>query len=124
MTPPSTIVRGVRTRSAVTPALTIAQLRELERELRSEQARLERSTAVREGPTDATSPWSVLRAPTDAEGGLAVALESRSLARYETLTGALRRLAEGTYGRCASCGNPIPYGRLAVMPEAMHCVAC
>jgi RNA polymerase-binding transcription factor DksA len=107
------------------PSLSRAQIQELERELRSEQARLERSVAPDEVPDDATSPsGGVPRVPTNAEGGLAVALESRALARHEALGAAIRRIEAGTYGRCASCDNPIPYGRLLVMPEATHCVAC
>src|SRR6266849_10731303 len=30
----------------------------------------------------------------------------------------------GTYGVCASCGQPIPAERLAARPEATQCVAC
>lgn len=36
---------------------------------------------------------------------------------------ALARLAEGTYGRCVDCGQPIPDARLEVRPEAARCVA-
>ncbi|HEU4565992.1 MAG TPA: TraR/DksA C4-type zinc finger protein [Gemmatimonadaceae bacterium] len=105
--------------------LTTAQLRDLERELRSERARLER-TMLAEGESErALSPSGVtLRAPANAEGGLAIALESRTLARHEALVDALRRLEAGTYGSCASCSDPIPYGRLLAMPEAARCVSC
>lgn len=37
---------------------------------------------------------------------------------------ALARLAAGTYGRCAGCGQAIPEARLEAVPEATHCVAC
>ncbi len=105
--------------------LTRAQLRALERELRAERARLERSSTARAATDDTRLPLgSVLRAPANAEGGLAVALEARTLARHEAVVDALRRLAAGTYGVCAGCHEPIPYGRLLVMPEATHCVAC
>ena len=115
-----------KTAESAAPRLTRAQLRELERELRREQTRLQRAIATHEERDDATSPWTggVRRAPASAEGGLAVALESRALARHQALTEALRRLEAGTYGRCAGCEKPIPYGRLLVMPDATHCVAC
>jgi DnaK suppressor protein len=37
---------------------------------------------------------------------------------------ALRRMSEGTYGVCGGCRNPIPLGRLRVVPHATHCVPC
>ena len=105
--------------------LTRAQLRDLEDELRSQRARLERSIATRMGADDAVpTTVSVTRGGTQAEGGLAVALETRVFDRLEMLDSALRRLEAGTYGFCVSCHNPIPYGRLLVMPEATYCVAC
>ena len=37
---------------------------------------------------------------------------------------ALARVAEGTYGRCETCGGAIPPGRLEALPAATTCVAC
>jgi RNA polymerase-binding transcription factor len=37
---------------------------------------------------------------------------------------ALRRLDQGDYGFCASCGRPIAPERLAARPTATMCVAC
>jgi len=37
---------------------------------------------------------------------------------------ALRRLEDGTYGSCESCGNPIGKLRLQAFPRATLCVAC
>jgi DnaK suppressor protein len=42
----------------------------------------------------------------------------------EQITGALRRIAEGTYGRCGTCGTAIPVERLEVLPHAQFCVPC
>jgi DnaK suppressor protein len=38
--------------------------------------------------------------------------------------GALRRIDDGTYGRCAECGEPIPAKRLEAMPWAALCLYC
>jgi RNA polymerase-binding transcription factor DksA len=35
---------------------------------------------------------------------------------------ALRRLAEGQYGRCVDCGREIPAERLQAVPEAVRCI--
>ncbi len=37
---------------------------------------------------------------------------------------ALRRLAEGSYGRCERCGQPIGAARLAARPVATSCISC
>ena len=37
---------------------------------------------------------------------------------------ALRRHAEGRYGRCDDCGEPIDPERLAVRPQATLCITC
>jgi DnaK suppressor protein len=37
---------------------------------------------------------------------------------------ALARIADGTYGICESCGNPIGKARLQAFPRANLCVAC
>jgi RNA polymerase-binding transcription factor DksA len=41
-----------------------------------------------------------------------------------SITDALQRLDLGSYGICSSCGQPIPEGRLEVMPYAVTCVDC
>jgi DnaK suppressor protein len=35
---------------------------------------------------------------------------------------ALKRIEEGTYGRCVDCGKPIPEKRLQALPWAARCV--
>src|SRR5690606_9994827 len=35
---------------------------------------------------------------------------------------ALQRIRDGSYGRCAACGETIPEGRLDAMPETPYCV--
>ncbi len=105
--------------------LTKVQLRALERELRRERAQLERALAKAAGAsTPLMSRRSGFHALADTDGGLPAMLESRTLGRHEALVAALRRLEAGTYGRCLGCDDPIPFGRLAVMPEATHCIAC
>ena len=104
------------------PALNRKQLRALEGELLRERARLERALA---SETESTELGAVaLRGHAAAHGGLALALETRTQARYGAILGAITRLAAGTYAVCVSCSNRIPYDRLIVMPEVARCVAC
>jgi len=37
---------------------------------------------------------------------------------------ALRRIKEGTYGKCQACGEPISTARLEAVPHARFCIAC
>ncbi|HEX5971360.1 MAG TPA: TraR/DksA C4-type zinc finger protein [Gemmatimonadaceae bacterium] len=129
MTRPGRATRGATRASSVrpasTPRLTRAQLKELERELRRERARMEATLSSANG---ATTPLlarqEVFRTLPDTDGGLPMMLEARTLTRHDTLVEALRRLEEGTYGQCLGCEEPIPYGRLVVMPETTYCIAC
>jgi RNA polymerase-binding protein DksA len=47
--------------------------------------------------------------------------EGAEVARIDA---ALARVADGTYGRCASCGEPIEARRLAANPYALQCADC
>ena len=40
------------------------------------------------------------------------------------LVAALKRIDEGTYGKCENCGNAIPFERLEARPTARLCVTC
>ena len=99
------------------------QLRELEAELLSERRRLER---FMEAETEAAASDRTESESIDAmvASGVSDVVQTRAHARYDAIVNALRRLATGEYGTCLGCERPIPYGRLIVMPEALHCVAC
>src|SRR3954464_1673266 len=45
-------------------------------------------------------------------------------ATEERLERALEKIAEGSYGVCDRCGNPIPEKRLEAAPESVLCVSC
>ena len=69
-----------------------------------------------EGQTDGAHLWE------DAEirdGDLGEATQELS-----AIDDALQRIDLGSYGVCATCGQPIPDGRLKVMPYAVTCVDC
>ena len=109
-----------------TGAISSAQLRELEADIRQELARIERALA-REFDHESlvNSEGTTLRAPHfGSEGELTVTLASRNQARQMELTEALRRIEDGRYGVCGNCGEGIPYGRLMVVPEATNCLEC
>ena len=44
--------------------------------------------------------------------------------RHAEITGTLKRMDEGTYGKCERCGREIPIERLEARPTASLCVSC
>lgn len=52
------------------------------------------------------------------------ALESEAKVEIQQLSNAIRRIDEGTYGKCSACGEDIAPARLAVQPSAEKCITC
>jgi DnaK suppressor protein len=59
-----------------------------------------------------------------AERGEAEALAGELMEALGEVEAAIARLAEGTYGRCERCGQPIAPARLEAMPAARRCISC
>ena len=69
--------------------------------------------------------------PDEADQGAAAVERERlkSLAEQareglRRIDAALKRVEDGTYGHCASCGRAIPEARLEARPDADLCVEC
>ena len=107
----------VRDRLAAQRADVVARLHGLERELA--------------GIIEATGPASGGDDEHDPEGAT-VAFERQHVAALldqarqdvALMDAALRRLREGRYGLCESCGEPIGAERLAARPAATTCIRC
>ena len=52
------------------------------------------------------------------------ALRLAARSALTAIDAALRRLDEGTYGTCERCAEPIPWGRLEVLPMTGLCTDC
>lgn len=59
-----------------------------------------------------------------AERGEAEALAGELKDALAEVEAALERVAQGTYGRCARCGQQIAPARLEAMPAAQLCITC
>jgi DnaK suppressor protein len=104
-------------------AMNIAHFKHLlqvkERELLSEIAQLEEEARgsgeaeVRDSIDDATSSQ-----------GTSESLEEETLASQTLIQvqDALKRIEDGTYGKCITCGKQIPVARLEAVPWAAYCV--
>lgn len=51
-------------------------------------------------------------------------LNEMTRAEVHRLRAALRRMANGTYGVCTTCGKAISDARLAAVPSTPTCLAC
>ena len=63
----------------------------------------------------------------DGEAGHDDAARNRVAAlrrTIEEIDAALARLDAGTYGACVDCTEPIPDGRLEILPYTARCVRC
>lgn len=80
---------------------------------------------------DITSADHRARMPAEGDAGTAVSFEKLNTAVLENqeslredVLNALRRVDEGTYGRCELCGQDIIEERLAVLPFTRFCARC
>jgi len=94
-----------------------------------------RASAVRaelEGLTEAPEDFGVIQFGKRAGDATNVAAEQLSrVGAHEQLQVLLAdidraraKIADGTYGRCDECGEPIGEARLEALPWAGECVAC
>ena len=107
---------GVEARLAARRASTLTQIDELARALADI---ISAATAV--ATDDEHDPEGQTIA---FERAQVVSLLHQTRSRLADLDVAARRLADGTYGRCERCGQPIPAERLDARPTATTCIAC
>ena len=84
------------------------------------------STTIRESTGDISSySFHMADQGTDAmERELAFMFASKSGRLVYHIDEALRRIKDGTYGKCVKCGSAISAARLKAVPHARLCIAC
>ena len=60
----------------------------------------------------------------DADQELTVSLLGSEKDVLDQIDGALKRIEDGSYGRCETCSGTIPKSRLEAIPYAAQCVRC
>src|ERR1043166_2122747 len=63
-------------------------------------------------------------AQSTAERGKVLAQVEHARERLRDVERALATMADGTYGMCENCGNPIRVERLEALPYSRLCVSC
>lgn len=62
--------------------------------------------------------------PTRSAREVTLALKTGARSALRDVEAALRRMDEGTYGLCISCGEHLPIERLEVLPQVARCLPC
>ena len=98
------------------------KLREqLEERLASLQSRL---SSIKRDVTQSHSGDSAEQAQERENDEVVDAIGNETAQSIRIVQSALERIADGTYGTCATCGEQIARERLEAIPEATHCVSC
>ena len=93
--------------------------------LRTRLSELEARVRSIESELDAPGPSDFQERATEREGDEVLEdLGSAGVAEIRMIRAALGRIAEGTYGVCVNCGEPIAHARLEAVPHAARCIRC
>jgi DnaK suppressor protein len=90
------------------------QLQQALKELEQLDARLQQKADYGPGKGD----------PAIYEWELTLAMRQQAQARVETIRQTLLKCAEGRYGLCEHCGEPIDPERLEILPLTTVCIKC
>jgi DnaK suppressor protein len=101
----------------------------VEARLRARRAELQRAAAAHEDDRrpvelDQTRIGRLSRMDAIQEQAMAIELERRREVELARIDAALERLADGEYGDCATCGEPIEPRRLELDPAIPLCLGC
>jgi DnaK suppressor protein len=94
-----------------------AQIEDYEREI--EEARLTESSSDR-----SPDPGNAEASSMKLEYAKELSIEQNTLDLLSKVQNALRRMDNGEYGLCESCGKAIPLERLDILPYSTLCVDC
>lgn len=62
--------------------------------------------------------------PSRSAREVTAALKTGARSALQEVEAALRRMDEGSYGLCISCGEPVPVERLEILPQVARCMPC
>ena len=109
--------------------LSDSQILELRNELERALSKIEKSLtvsdeAVKTVELDQTAVGRLSRMDSLQSQGMAKGLRERETVRLALIKDALKRLDEGSFGLCVTCGAAVAFERLMVFPESPTCAGC
>lgn len=84
----------------------------------------ERIDRIHETARDPLEADSAEQAAQLGDVAVVAALEAEAAQELAEIDAALKRLEEGSYGICTSCGEPISPARLQARPACAECLDC
>jgi DnaK suppressor protein len=67
---------------------------------------------------------AVDQASAETDKSLAVQVQNREREEIREIEEALRRIEQGSFGTCESCGDEISEARMSAYPETTLCIVC
>jgi DnaK suppressor protein len=104
--------------------MTKSELSRFRKVLEARQSELARVLRNREGIVIEKSPDALDEVQHATERELAIRNLDRESHLLRNVRGALQRMAEGSYGVCMHCEEPISPKRLEAVPWASFCIRC
>lgn len=98
----------------------LLQRRELERELSLQLGEDSDRIAHARAALSSQEDEAAHRADRDVE----LARNDQTLQHLREIDAALDRLEQPDYGYCPDCGQPLPFDRLRLQPQALRCTPC
>ena len=92
----------------------------------AKQEAQDKATAAKEAINNARTNAAVTQAKTDGTTEVTNVdpqPEAKTAAK-QAIDEALKRVEDGSYGKCLQCGKSIPKTRLKALPQAELCIAC
>jgi DnaK suppressor protein len=103
-------------------------MNELERRLDRERREAYRALVTTDAELAGREPHNAGEfsddAATEATCRVLESLRDRDCRVLTEIDAAEERLSMGSFGICAACARPIPFGRLKALPAARLCIAC
>jgi RNA polymerase-binding protein DksA len=96
----------------------------LERVIQGHERELEEARMTETSAERSPDPGSAEAGSMNFEYEKELSLGQNTVDLLRKVEHALHRVAAKTYGKCETCGNPIPVARLEVLPYAAECVTC
>jgi RNA polymerase-binding protein DksA len=96
-------------------------LEERRRLLTRRAERIQTDVRHQDAPLEADSEEQATQLENDP---VLAALDGRGREQLAAIDAALARIAAGSYGSCAACGDEIAAARLRAVPTASTCAAC
>jgi DnaK suppressor protein len=111
--------------------LTAVQLRQLnsalverERLLRGEVRKVVQEKLGRDIPELESMGDESARSVADLLDDVDTGMMVRDVDELMTIEAARRAMAQGSYGKCVDCGDPVGFRRLIALPSAARCLPC